>query len=59
MDGSSFLTFGSITHCARVLAVSKLWDAAAAMAPENPAAMLTATGDKGPTSSSELKLNNH
>lgn len=65
MDGFC-LTFGNITHCARVLAVSKLCDAAAATAPENPAARLMATGDKGPISSSELNstsfaesLNNH
>uniref|UniRef100_A0A7C9F8Z2 Uncharacterized protein n=1 Tax=Opuntia streptacantha TaxID=393608 RepID=A0A7C9F8Z2_OPUST len=35
-------------HWDRVLEVSKTWEAAAATAPENPAAMLTAKGDGGP-----------
>lgn len=48
-------TFGSTRHCDRHFAVSKEWDAAAAIEPENPAARLTAKGCNGPISSSELK----
>lgn len=51
-------TFGSTRHCDRHLAVSKEWDAAAAIEPENPAARLTAKGCNGPISSSELKVAN-
>lgn len=47
-------TLGSTMHCERDLAVSKPWEAAAASEPENPAARLTAKGDNGPTSSSDL-----
>lgn len=50
-------TLGSTMHCERDLAVSKQWEAAAASEPENPAARLTAKGDNGPTSSSNLNDN--
>lgn len=45
---------GSTVHCDRHLAVSKQWDAAAAMEPENPAARLTDRGESEPTSSLDL-----
>ena len=45
-------------HCVRVFAVSKQWEAAAATEPENPAATLTAKGDSGPISSSDLSESN-
>lgn len=49
---------GSTTHCDRIFAVSKQWEAAAAILPENPAARLTAKGDRGPISSSDLSESN-
>ena len=39
--------------------MSKPGDAAAATVPENPAARLTAKGDSGPISSSDLRKRNH
>lgn len=47
-------TLGTTTHWDRVFAVSKGWEAAAAMAPENPAARLEARGETGPTSLIDL-----
>lgn len=47
-------TLGSTVHCDRLLAVSKQWDAAAAIEPENPAARQTDKGESGPISSSDL-----
>lgn len=52
-------TLGSTTHCDRLFAVSKQWEAAAATEPENPAARLTPKGDKGPISSSDLSESNY
>ena len=51
---NEFNTFGTTTHCDRPFAVSKVWEAAAATEPENPAAMLAAKGDTVPISSYAL-----
>lgn len=50
---------GNTIHCDRLLAVSKEWEAAAATEPENPAARLTAKGDNGPISLSDLNILKH
>jgi hypothetical protein len=48
-------TLGITVHCERLLAVSNVCEAAAATAPEKPAATLEAKGCTGPASSKFLR----